>query len=198
MGWGVSGILAILFMDKFENIALCSHRFIIPYKQYADNIYLQTTNENTADEFHQTMNSLHPKIEFEIKKPTTSIYLNGLSLSLLDFTITISDNGESSFEFYKNTAKINSLRPPCLSATQEFQNQLYPQQIDNAYNRAGCSTQTTSKKHDHAFDNVFCANGYPEYIILETKNRANTNTNHKNNTLIKISCISRSRSFPRN
>lgn len=60
VGCSISGILAILFMDKLQNIALSSHRFIEPYKRYVDDIYLQTTSENTADEFHQTMDDLHP------------------------------------------------------------------------------------------------------------------------------------------
>jgi len=52
-----------------------------------------------ADQFHQTMNNLHAKIKFQIEKA------NGLSLSLLDFKVTISKDGKSSFEFYKKPAK---------------------------------------------------------------------------------------------
>ena len=64
---------------------------------------LQTTNEEKANEFHSTMNSLHPRLKFEIEKPATSP--EGLSLSLLDFKVTISANGKSSFEYYKKSAK---------------------------------------------------------------------------------------------
>lgn len=53
-------------MDKLENIALSSHQLISPYKRYVDNIYLQTVNEDMANEFHHTMNGLHPKLKFEI------------------------------------------------------------------------------------------------------------------------------------
>ena len=35
----ISGILAILFMDKLETIALSSHLIISPYKRYVDDIY---------------------------------------------------------------------------------------------------------------------------------------------------------------
>ena len=103
MGSSISGILAILFMDKLEQIALSSYRLISPYKRYVDDIYLQTANEEKANEFHDTMNSLHPRLKFEIEKPTASP--EGLSLSLLDFKVTITTNGESSFEFYKKPAK---------------------------------------------------------------------------------------------
>ena len=85
MGSSISDILAIMFMDKLESIALSSHRLISPYKRYVDDIYLQTTNEEKANEFHNTMNSPHPRLKFEIENPTTSS--EGLSLSLLDFKV---------------------------------------------------------------------------------------------------------------
>ena len=103
MGSSISGILAILFMDKLETIALSSHLSISPYRRYVDHIYLQITGEDMADQFHHTMNNLHPKLKFEIEKPETTP--NGLSLSLLDFKVTISKDGKSSFEFYKKSAK---------------------------------------------------------------------------------------------
>ena len=62
-----------------------------------------TTGEEMADQFHYTMNNLHPKLKFEIEK--SEITPDGLSLSLLDFKVTISKDGKSSFEFYRKTAK---------------------------------------------------------------------------------------------
>ena len=100
MGSSISGILAILFMDRLETIALSSHLSISPYRRYVDDIYLQTTDEEMADQFHHTMNTLHPKLKFEIEKPETTP--NGLSLSLLDFKVTISKDGKSCFEYAIN------------------------------------------------------------------------------------------------
>ena len=99
MGCNISGILAILFMDRLETIALSSHLSMSPYRRYVDDIYLQTTGDEMADQFHYTMNNLHPKLKFEIEKP--EITPNGFSPSLLDFNVTISKDGKSSFEFYK-------------------------------------------------------------------------------------------------
>ena len=103
MGSSISDILAILFMDKLETIALFSNLLISPYKRYVDDVYLQTTNEETADQFYHTKNNLYPKLKFEIAKP--EVTPNSLSLSLLDFKVTISKDGKSSFEFYKKSAK---------------------------------------------------------------------------------------------
>ena len=52
MGSSISGILVILFMDILQTIALSLHLMISPSKRYVDNIYLQTTNEETADHFN--------------------------------------------------------------------------------------------------------------------------------------------------
>lgn len=124
MGSSTSGILAILFMDKLEQIALSSHHFISPYKRYVEDLYLQTTNEEKANEFYDTINGLHPRLKFEIEKPTAS--LEGLSLSLLDFKVTINTNGESSFEFYKKAA----LRTSPVCPTKVFKDQFHPQQTE--------------------------------------------------------------------
>ena len=59
MGSSISGILAIVFMDRLETIALSSHLSISPYKRYVEDIYFQATGEDMADQFHQTMNNLH-------------------------------------------------------------------------------------------------------------------------------------------
>ena len=99
MGSSILGILTIIFMDRLETITLSSHLMISPYKRYVDDIYLQTTNEETADHFRHIINNVHSNLKFEIEKSQTTP--RGLSLSLLDFKVTIFKDGNSSFEFYK-------------------------------------------------------------------------------------------------
>ncbi len=105
MGSSISGILAILFMDRLEKQALTLYQpqIVDPYKRYIDDAYLQTIDETHADKIHQTMNSLHPDIKFEIEKPSEQE--GKRSISLLDFTVNISHQGETSFEFYRKKAK---------------------------------------------------------------------------------------------
>ena len=71
-GSNISGILAILFMDKLETIALTSQLMISPYKRYVDDIYLQTTNEETADQFHHITNNVPPNLKFKIETSETA------------------------------------------------------------------------------------------------------------------------------
>ena len=153
MGSSISGILAILFMDKLETIAL-SHLSISPYWRYVDNIYLQTTGEEVADRFHHTMNSLHPKLKYEIEKPETTP--NGLSLTLLDFKVTISEDGRSSFEFYKKTVK----KPLFVHHQSAIPKKSKINFIRNERKRINyrCSTQTTSIKHQNMFDDILRIN----------------------------------------
>ena len=102
IGSSISGILAILFMDKLETIALSSQLPINPYKRYVDNIYLQTTSEEVADQFHHTMSNLHPKLKFKIEK----LEITSSALGLLNFAkVTICKDGKCSFEFYKKKPK---------------------------------------------------------------------------------------------
>ena len=124
MGFNISAILAILFMDRLQTIALSLPLSIIPYKRYVDDIYLQTTSEDMADQFNSKMNNLHPKLKFEIEKP--EITPSGHSLSLLDFKVTISKDGRSSFEFYKkNSKRKNNIRSPLTSDTENIKDQLH-------------------------------------------------------------------------
>ena len=46
---------------------MSSHLMISPYKRYVDDIYLQRTNEETADHFHDVINNVHPNLKFEIR-----------------------------------------------------------------------------------------------------------------------------------
>ena len=74
--------------------------------------------EETADHFHHIINKVHHNLKFELEKP--EITPSGLSLSLLDFKVTISKDGNSSFEFYKKPAKKPSIR-----YSHQIQNQIY-------------------------------------------------------------------------
>ena len=168
MGSSISGILAILFMDKLETNALSSQLMISPSKRYVDDIYRQTTNEETADRFHHIINNVHPNLKFEIEKPETTP--SGLSLLLFDFKVTISKDGNSSFEFYKKPAKnpysstINHLFLPNPNSTSFATNE---------------NTSRTDAPQIHlqqnTFDDFLCLNGYPENSIEQTKQSKNPN-----------------------
>ena len=115
------------------------------------------------------MNSLHPRLKFKIEKPTASP--EGLSLSLLDFKVTITTNGESSFEFYKKPAK----KPLFVHHQSALPKRSKTNFIRNERRRIQqrCSTQITSNKHDRDFDNILRLIGYPERTIHETKHLQN-------------------------
>ena len=99
-----------------------------------------------------------------IKPETTP---NGLSLSLLDFKVTISEAGRSSFEFYKKTAK----KPLFIHHQSAIPKKSKINFIRNERKRIEdrCSTQTTSIKHQNMFDDILRINGYLEDNIDQTK-----------------------------
>ena len=126
-----------------------------------------------ANQFHSTMNNLHPKLKFEIEKP--EITPSGHSLSLLDFKVTISKDGKSSFEFYKKTAK----KPIFVHHQSAIPKKSKINFIRNERKRIEdkCSTKTIARKHQNSFDDVLSLNGYPESIIDQTKHSQNHQKN---------------------
>jgi len=51
MGSGISGILAILFMDKLEKIALSSNRLLSPHKRNVDDMVPSTSKQQWRPNF---------------------------------------------------------------------------------------------------------------------------------------------------
>jgi hypothetical protein len=85
MGSSVSPIMAILFMHTVERIALTSSSGLLTcYGRYVDDIFFLTKDRQTAEEFHELMNNIHPAIKFEIEHPSSNN-----SLSLLDLCIKV-------------------------------------------------------------------------------------------------------------
>ena len=106
---------------------------------------------------------------FEIEKP--EITPNGFSLSLLDFNVTISKDGKSSFEFYKKTAK----KPLFIHHQSAIPEKSKINFIRNERKRIDdkCSTKATATKHQNMFDDILRLNGYPEGTINKTKHSQN-------------------------
>ncbi|XP_022786007.1 uncharacterized protein LOC111326305 [Stylophora pistillata] len=192
MGSNISGILAILFMDKLESIALTSHLMISPYKRYVDDIYLQTTNEETADHFHHVINNLHPNLRFENEKLKNQKTPNGMSLSLLDFKVTISKDGNSSFEFYQRPAK----KPLFVHYQSAIPTKSKLASIRNERKRIEdrCSSHISATQHLNAFDGILRLNDYPESNIEQSKHpqhpQSNSQPANTEWSYLKISYIS--------
>ncbi|KAK3754672.1 hypothetical protein QZH41_004531 [Actinostola sp. cb2023] len=107
------------------------------------------------------MNQVHPRIKFEIEKPTGNP--EGLSLSLLDFTVTITDQGPSTFEFYKKKA----IKPLFVHYKSALPSTTKMNIISNERKRIEqrCSDPHIRTKHNNNFDNVLRLNGYPQAWI---------------------------------
>ena len=157
MGSSLSGILAILFMDKLEKKALFSCLYIDPYKRYVDDIYPQTTDESNADAFHEHMNNQHPNIKFEIEKPNPTP--EGNCLSLLDFTVHLTNEGNAEFNFYKKKAK----KPLFVHHKSVLPKRSKVNIIRNERKRINqrCSTETNKNKHNNDLNYMLRLNGYP-------------------------------------
>ena len=154
--------IAILFMNRLERGVLDLHHIPIPYDRYVDDIYSQAPDEKEADSFHEAMNSAHPRISFEIEKPTVSA--NGKSLTLLDFTVTIKPNGSTEFEYYQKKAKKTIFvhyKSSLPSKTKRIN--IVHNEIKRITER--CSNPSSRDKHINEFMKTLSLNGYPRSFI---------------------------------
>ena len=136
-----------------------------PYKRYVDDIYLQRTNEETADHFHHIINNVDPNLKFEIEKPETTP--SAMSLSLLDFKVTISKDGNSSFQFYRKPAK----KPLFVHHQSAIPTKSKLNFIRNERKliQDRCSSHISATQHLNTFDHILRLNGYPKNSIEESK-----------------------------
>ena len=115
---------------------------------------------------------MHPNLKFEFEKPqkTTS----GRSLSLLDFKVTISKDGNRSFEFYKKPAK----KPLFVHHQSAIPTKSKLNFIRNERKRMEdrCSSQVSATQHLNTFHDILHLNGYPENSIEQTKRPQNPPT----------------------
>ena len=91
----------------------------------------------------------------------------GLSLSLLDFNVTITDDGNSTFEFYKKPAKKPTFVHHKSAQPLKFKNNI----IRNERNRISqrCTASSAKEKHNKEFDNILRLKGYSHDLIDSTK-----------------------------
>ena len=169
MGSSISGILGNHIHGKTRN-----HRPLLGPNDkllqeiFLDDVYLQTTNEETADDFHHIINNVHPNLKFEIEKPETTP--SGLSLSLLGFQS----------HPRMATAVLNSTKSQPRNHYLSTINQLFPPKSKLNFIRSErkriedrCSSHISVTQHLNTFDDILRVNGYPENSIEKTKRSQN-------------------------
>ena len=149
----ISGVLAKTVHGQIEK-----HRaFLAPIYQSKQAICLPP---NSLRRNGKRISPYHPRLKFEIEKPTT--LPDGLSLSL-HFKVTIPKNGKSSFKVYKKSAKepLIVLQQPALSRNSKINFT----RNERKRIQQRCSTQTASEKHNRSFSDILRLNGYPENLM---------------------------------
>ena len=96
-------------------------------------------------------------------------------MSLLDFKVTISKDGNSSFEFYKKRAK----KPLFVHHQSAIPTKSKLNFILNELKRVEdrCSSHISSTQHLNTFYDILCLKGYPENSIEQTKRPQNPQRN---------------------
>ena len=170
MGSSISGILGNHIHGKTRN-----HRPLLgpndkPLQEiFLDDIYLQTTNEETADDFHHIINNVHPNLKFEIEKPETTP--SGLSLSLLGFQSHHILGWQQLFWILPKASQETTICSPSISYSHRN-----PNSTSFAANESASRTDAphiSVTQHLNTFDDILRVNGYPENNIEKTKHSQN-------------------------
>ena len=98
MGCSVSGITAIIFMEKIETRALATFARCPLFLRFVDDCYALVRDADEASELRDRLNEQHPNIRFELEH--CEQHHGTTSLSLLDLTVRIDSGGLVSFNFF--------------------------------------------------------------------------------------------------
>ena len=158
MGSSVSSIIAIIYMDYVETQALHLCGGVAFYRRYVDDCFLLATNRDDALNILHVFNSIDEHIQFTEELPSCTGNDHRLSLSLLDFTITLTTNGDLSFEFFSKPAR----KPLFIHSASHLPVSIKSAAITNEQNRINdkCTSEAAKKKHTEQFEDTLYRNGY--------------------------------------
>ena len=157
MGCNVSSITAIIFMGKIETAALNVFRRCGLFRRYVDDVYALVKDEQAAKTMFEIFFQQHVNISFELELPTA--VENGFKLNLLDLGVTISSDGNVSFEFYRKGARSNVFVHYASHLPKAQKKAI----VHNEEQRiqARCTDSNNASAQLAAFDQRLEANGYP-------------------------------------
>jgi hypothetical protein len=156
MGCAVSGITAILFLERIEERALALFARCPLFVRYVDDCYALVRNEDDARQLLAIFNDQHPSIKFELEMCAREN--NATSLSLLDLTVRLREDGEATFDFYTKEAKkeIFVHRQSALPWSQKTA------AIRNEIKRIETRSDANRSSNKAAFEAKLRSNGYNE------------------------------------
>ena len=152
MGSNISAILAIIYMDKLESQAISTFRQIGLYKRYVDDIFIITSDKETANEICARMNDEDPHIKFEIEHPEDN------SLSLLDFSVTLLRDGQARFCYYRKLAKKNTFLHNKSAIPETCKNNSIRNEIKRIKEK--CTFEEDEQQHVDTFMTQLSTRGY--------------------------------------
>ena len=159
MGSGISGILAILFMDKLENIALSSNRLISPHKRNVDDMVPSTSKQQWRPNFTTPWMAYVHDWSLRSRNPL---------------------HHQMASPYHSKTSKslsLKTVKAPLIS-TKSQQKSRYLYTINEPYLDTRRSTPSATNENI-AFDDILHLNGYPESVIDETKRPQNHQQDHQ-------------------
>ena len=159
MGSRILPKIAILSLNRLEQNVLSrnSSLEIKLFKRYVDDCFLFVDKASHSSNILDTFNSSHPTIKFEIEDADTNN-----SLSILDITIIINEEGALNTNFYEKEAK----RGLFVHSLSHFSKQSKNAPINAEYHRIKnlCSSSSSENAAKLQIKKTLKNNGYNSEI----------------------------------
>jgi len=140
------------------------HLNICLYKHYVDDIFILTKDRVEAENIFKIMNGVNEYIKFKIEHPDSTN-----SIRLLDFCLTIDNDGDFNFCFYRKAAKKNTFPHARSALPMEIKKAAIHNELERISQR--CSTATDKIRETSKFVGEVKSRGYGEIKEKPTRVR---------------------------
>jgi hypothetical protein len=170
MGNKISGLMADFYLKSLET-RLIPQPTILFYSRYVDDCLVLTNSREDASNIHTIFNTCDPNIKFEIEHPTDN------TLSLLDFSLSCTDNGLI-FQPFKKAIRSDIF----LSGKTALPTSMKRNVIINEWKRIRdrCDNEGDMRRERELFIHKLKSNGHFNLPFLEIHARPNHRENNTN------------------
>jgi len=155
------------YMSRLES-QIVSNLNIGLYKRYADDVLILTTCREEADRIFDIMNSQSQYIKFEVEHPSPTN-----SICLLDFCLTINNEGIPKFCFYRKAAKKNTFPHRKSAMPLQMKQNVIGNELDRIERR--CSSLEDRREETSNFRRELSARGYERKEMKKRPMKKKTN-----------------------
>ena len=159
MGNRLSGLLAEVFMDRFESETFVKLSIQAPSYRYVDDLLIFTKGEDEADLINREFNNNQYGLKFKMEKPVE------YEIPYLDFTVKVSEEGVPVFNFFRKPTRKDIFVNANTALPKHAINSVIEAEWDRISKR--CSENSKLEQHGKEYKRRLLRNGHGRNIIVK-------------------------------